>query len=132
MDRNLIIDIKNGFALKKKIIEHKKPNTNTKQNILNLFLKVGIISGFRKVEKSSIKQEHLEIILKYDSYGNKVFRELKISSQKNRNYSVSQVKKLLIKNNFNQYIFATDLGLLTGTQAINNNVGGKLLYILNH
>jgi ribosomal protein S8 len=103
-------------------------------SLLECFLKEGIISGFFE------KDGYLYIILKYNSFGESIMKNLKIVYKRpfevHLSYKELKGKKFL-KNYLipegeksSIFILSTNKGIMTHKDAIKNQIGGKLLLVI--
>ena len=103
-------------------------------SVLECFLKEGFISGFFE------KDGYIYIILKYNSTGEPVIKNLKIFYKRPFEIFISHkemkskkfYKEYLIKEGDKSAIFilSTNKGILTHKEALKNKVGGKLLFVI--
>ena len=103
-------------------------------NILKLFLKQNVINGFYE------NNNYYYIYLKYNSSGEPVIKDLKIFNKRpfDNVFTSEELKtKKYIKKFLNFdfekssfYVFSTNIGLISYTEAISLNVGGQLLFVV--
>jgi small subunit ribosomal protein S8 len=99
------------------------PHSRMKEGIAGILKKEGYISEF-SVDGQKIKK--LKLKLKYDGKKPVITGLRRISSPGLRNY-VSATEIPRVRGGLGTAIVSTSQGLMSGTQAKKNNVGGELL-----
>ena len=127
-----LIRIQNGFIAKMFSVEvfHSKYI----EYILNILYAEGFILGY-KIKQKKIVKKTVEIILKYDKYGNPLIKNIKIISTPGLRKYISIIELLKIKKqkpHLNRLlILSTSRGVLSDGQAILENTGGELICQIN-
>ena len=109
--------------------KHEKvdvPSSNLKVGIAAVLQKNGYIRSF-KVARDN-KQSMMRVYLRYDSKGQHMIQHLgRISSSGLRRYvGATDIPK--IRNGYGMTVLSTSRGIMSGDEAIKNNVGGELLF----
>ena len=99
------------------------PHSRMKEGIAGILKKEGYISDF-SVDGQKIKK--LKLKLKYDGKTSVITGLKRVSSPGLRNY-VSATEIPRVRGGLGTAIVSTSQGLMSGTQARKNNVGGELL-----
>ena len=99
------------------------PHSRMKESIAGILKKEGYISDF-SVDGQKIKK--LKLKLKYDGKTSVITGLKRVSSPGLRNY-VSATEIPRVRGGLGTAIVSTSQGLMSGTQARKNNVGGELL-----
>lgn len=99
------------------------PHSRMKESIAGILKKEGYISDF-SVDGQKIKK--LKLKLKYDGKTSVITGLRRVSSPGLRNY-VSATEIPRVRGGLGTAIVSTSQGLMSGTQARKNNVGGELL-----
>lgn len=99
------------------------PHSRIKESIAGILKKEGYIGDF-SVEGQKIKK--LKLKLKYDGKTSVITGLRRVSSPGLRNY-VSATEIPRVRGGLGTAIVSTSQGLMSGTQARKNNVGGELL-----
>ena len=99
------------------------PHSRMKEGIAGILKKEGYISEF-SVDGQKIKK--LKLKLKYDGKTSVITGLKRVSSPGLRNY-VSATDIPRVRGGLGTAIVSTSQGLMSGTQARKNNVGGELL-----
>ena len=103
------------------------PASNIKREITKILYDQGYILSY-KFEDTSNHQGNIKIALKYNSQSNEpIIKKIqRISTPGLRKYSGSnEVPRIL--NGLGISIISTSKGLMTGKQAVKQNVGGELI-----
>lgn len=119
---DLIIRIKNGYQAKKEQIE--SPYSIFRERVLKKLIPLGFIKGY-EVKGGKIKK--LIIELQYDD-GVAVFTDVKLFSTPGRRWYVSSKELKAVMGGFGVAILSTPKGILTGSEAKKEHVGGELLF----
>ena len=119
---DMLSRIRNGLQAKKKFVE--VPTSKVKKSILNVLTDEGYIRGFSDVEGA--KHPTLSVELKY-SGGRSVISEISRYSRPGlRQYS--KPKEIpMVSNRLGIVVVSTSQGVMTDTQAKEQNLGGELL-----
>lgn len=130
---NLIGLIVTGYACYSKSVI--LPNTNLSALIVKLLVRNNYISGYKLVVlnncNSYFSEIYIEVFLSYFRNQPAIHTMQAISLPSRPYYITShKLRILILKNIQNIYIVSTNLGLLTGKEASNMNIGGELLCIL--
>ena len=99
------------------------PHSRMKEGIAGILKKEGYISDF-SIDGQKIKK--LKLKLKYDGKTSVITGLKRVSSPGLRNY-VSATEIPRVRGGLGTAIVSTSQGLMSGTQARKNNVGGELL-----
>lgn len=123
MYHDLLIRIKNGQAVKKERV--KAPYTKMDEAIANLLVKYNYLAAASK--KGRNPKRILEIELKYEN-GKGVISGVKfISTPSRRLYAGYRgIKK--VKQGYGLAVVSTPKGIMTGSEARKQKVGGELLF----
>jgi len=120
----LLNQMKIGKA--KKVLFVETVYTNTNYSLLDIFFKIGIISGFKKIDNKKLR-----IFLKYKN-NKSVIKDIQLVSKPTKRVYWS---KRVILNNlqksdfFGFYIISTKKGLVTNFSYLYNNInfGGEVI-----
>ncbi|OFZ11226.1 MAG: 30S ribosomal protein S8 [Bdellovibrionales bacterium RBG_16_40_8] len=109
--------------------KHEKvdvPCSNLRAGIANVLQKNGYIRSFKVVRDG--KQGMMRIYLRYNSQGKPVINTLnRISSSGLRRYiGVKDIPR--VRNGFGIAVLSTSKGILSGEEAIEQKLGGELLF----
>lgn len=121
--------ISNMFTTIKNAQDIRKPDTltpfsNIKMSILKILKESGYISEFQK--KSDDGKDYINIVLNYDSNKPAITKISRVSKPGRRIYiKHNQIPKVL--NGFGISILSTPQGILSGSDAKKNGVGGELI-----
>ena len=119
---DMLTRIRNGLQARKKVVE--VPASKLKKSILDVMVQEGYIRGYTDVEGA--KHPTLAVELKY-SAGRPVISEIsRVSRPGLRQYSGSK-NIPMIRNGLGVSILSTSKGVMTDTQAKQDNLGGELL-----
>lgn len=119
---DMLSRIRNGLQAKKKVVE--VPASKVKRSILDVLTNEGYIRGYSDVEGAA--HPTLAVELKY-STGKSVISEISRTSRPGlRKYS--KAKEIpMVANGLGVVIVSTSKGVMTDTQAKEQNLGGELL-----
>lgn len=119
---DMLARIRNGLQAKKKHVD--VPASKLKKSILDVMVQEGYIRGYSNVEGA--KHPTLSVELKY-SGGRPVISAISRMSRPGlRNYT--SCKEIpMIRNGLGVAILSTSKGVMTDTQAKQDNLGGELL-----
>ncbi|MCK5575266.1 MAG: 30S ribosomal protein S8 [Sphingomonadales bacterium] len=120
---DMLTRIRNGLQARKDTIG--APASNNRQRLLDVLEREGYIRGYERVEQGEGKSE-LKIMLKYHE-GDPVISSLqRVSTPGRRVYS--SVRDLpRVHNGLGISIISTPRGVLSDSEARNQNVGGEVL-----
>ena len=118
---NILVDIKNAQAAKNLVIITKK--TKSSISILNILWRYGLILGYR------VNVKNLKIFLKYKNY-KPVINSLKVVSKNSKSIFLKNKQLWYIKSNL-LVIISTIKGLKSLNECKKENLGGKVLFIIN-
>lgn len=128
-----LIRIKNGLTAKLFSIEVL--NSKYIQNILKVLYTEGYIISYNYNHTSELVKKTIEVILKYDIFGQPVIKNITIISKPGlRKYvTLNELIKLRKKNIRlnNIYIISTSKGVVSDLEAIKLNLGGELICKIN-
>ncbi len=101
------------------------PASRLRENVLAVLKKEGFIKEYKRITHKNGKAD-LEVVLKYYN-GEPVIREIsRVSKPGRRVYS--KIKELpQFYNGLGVSILSTPKGVMSGHEALNNNVGGEVL-----
>ncbi len=119
---DLIIQIKNGYMARRESIE--MPFSKFSESLLFKLKKLQYIEGY---ETEGDKVKRVTVFLKYDE-GVPALTDVKLFSTPGRRWylSYSDIKPVL--GGLGKAIVSTPKGLLTGSEARREKVGGELLF----
>lgn len=119
---DMLSRVRNGLQAKKKTVE--VPASKVKRSILTVLADEGYIRGFSEVEGA--KHPTLSVELKY-SGGKSVISEISRFSRPGlRQYSGAKDIPM-VANGLGVVVVSTSKGVMTDTQAKEQNLGGELL-----
>jgi len=101
------------------------PSSRLRERVLEVLQSEGFIRGFAVTERAA-GQAELEVELKYFD-GEPVIREIKRVSKPGRRVYASVDELPTIYNGLGVAIMSTSKGVMSDTQARENNVGGEVL-----
>ncbi|MGB7206194.1 MAG: 30S ribosomal protein S8 [Anderseniella sp.] len=101
------------------------PSSRLRERVLEVLQAEGFIRGFAVTERAT-GQAELEVELKYFD-GEPVIREIKRISKPGRRVYASVEELPTIYNGLGVAIMSTSKGVMSDTQARENNVGGEVL-----
>lgn len=120
--------IRNASLAKLKTVEI--PASNTKKEITKILYDQGFILSYKFMETPN-KQGKIKIALKYDDItGESIIKKInRISTPGLRKYSNSKNLPRIL-NGLGISIISTSMGLMTGKEAKNKNIGGEVICYL--
>jgi len=126
---NLLSDsvarIRNGYTSKLKKVYLLRSKFIIK--VLDLLLKEGFIFSY-----SILNDKNLVVYLKYFSNGSSIINDIKLISKPSIKHYVTVKDLWVLNRNYSRvFVISTTKGLLTSKEALNNNVGGKLLFYIS-
>lgn len=119
---DMLSRIRNGLQAKKKFVE--VPTSKVKNSILQVLTDEGYIRGFGNVEDA--KHPTLSVELKYSGGRSAISEISRFSRPGLRRYSKSD-EIPMVRNGLGVVIVSTSKGVMTDTQAKDQNLGGELL-----
>lgn len=123
---DMIIQLKNAGMVGKR--EVSLPYSKLKHAIAEKLVSVGFLSGAEKHGKKVKKT--LDVTLKYDTKGAHEIRGVKRVSKPGRRLYTGVSSIYPVKFGRGKRILSTPLGILTGEEAKEKNVGGEELFII--
>lgn len=108
--------------------KHEKvdlPASRIRTGLATILQEAGYIRSF-KVAKDS-KQGIMRVYLKYDEKGNSAITAINSVSTPGRRVYVHATKIPNVRSGLGVSILSTSKGIMTGTQATQQNIGGELL-----
>lgn len=123
---NLLVQMK--ISLKKKYLIVLQKKTKIVIDILNALWDEKIIYGYFFYKKDFIK-----IYLKFNKFGKSMIQAINLISTSGRRLfmSVYNIKKLTKLKKSTFFFFSTSKGILSHKKAIEQNVGGEILFSIN-
>lgn len=119
----LLTQIKNGGAARHEKVD--LPASKVRASLAKILMDQGMIRSF-KVAKDS-KQGIMRIYLKYDDAGKHIMSDLEKVSKPSRRVYVKATEVPQVRSGLGFCILSTNKGLMTGTEATNQNLGGELI-----
>ncbi len=120
---DLIIRIKNaGNAGHDKV---DLPSSKLKESLVKILVNTGLVRSY-KIAKDS-KQGIMRIYLKYDNYGKHIITSFEKISKPSRRVYISSNKIPAVRSGLGMCIVSTNKGMMSGAEAIKNNLGGELI-----
>ena len=123
---DFIIQLKNAGMVRKTSVQI--PYSKLKHAIADTLVASGFVVSATKHGKKVKKT--LEVVLKYDTQGNHFIQGVKRVSKPGRRLYVGVANIFPVKFGRGKRILSTPLGILTGEQAREKNVGGEELFII--
>jgi small subunit ribosomal protein S8 len=123
---DFIIQLKNAGMVGKKSVSI--PYSKLKHAIANKLVEAGFISNAEKYGKKVKKT--LDVVLKYENDGTHAIRGVKRVSKPGRRLYVGVAEIFPVKFGKGKRILSTPVGILTGEEAREKNVGGEELFII--
>ncbi len=123
---DFIIQLKNAGMVRKTSVQI--PYSKLKHAIADTLVASEFIVSATKHGKKVKKT--LEVVLKYDAQGNHFIQGVKRVSKPGRRLYVGVADIFPVKFGRGKRILSTPLGILTGEQAREKNVGGEELFII--
>ena len=125
-------DITRISQLLSQIIYHQKlynkyfmvPKTKVTMTFLNFLIAEGLLNGY------TLKNEMIEIHLKYDTGGEPVLTIARKISTNRKKVSISRRELERLNSQCGIYILSTQYGFINQASALAMNTGGLLLYYL--
>lgn len=123
---DFIIQLKNAGMVRKGTIS--VPYSKLKHAIADKLVAIGFIESATKYGKKVKKT--LDITLKYDTQGTHIINGVERISKPGRRLYISVSEIFPVKFGKGKRILSTPLGILTGEEAKEKNVGGEELFII--
>ncbi len=123
---DMLTIIRNGSSAKLEKVD--MPSSKMRENLAKILADTGYIRSF-KVAKDS-KQGIMRIYLKYDDAGEPAMTEIQKVSRPGKRSYVHANAVPNVRAGTGMCILSTNKGLLTGTDAKKQNVGGELLAVV--
>lgn len=123
---DFIIQLKNAGMVRKSAVSI--PYSKLKSAIAEKLVQTGFVQGADKHGKKVKKT--LEVTLKYDEQGTHQIQGVKRVSKPGRRLYLSVSEIFPVKFGKGKRILSTPLGILTGEEAREKNVGGEELFII--
>lgn len=123
---DFIIQLKNAGMVRKTSVQI--PYSKLKHAIADTLVASGFVVSATKHGKKVKKT--IEVVLKYDTQGNHFIQGVKRVSKPGRRLYVGVADIFPVKFGRGKRILSTPLGILTGEQAREKNVGGEELFII--
>ncbi|MBT4762986.1 MAG: 30S ribosomal protein S8 [Bdellovibrionaceae bacterium] len=115
--------IRNAGAFKHDKVD--LPSSNLRSGIAEILQKEGYIRNF-KVAKDG-KQGMMRVYLKYDNEGAHVIQKVERVSKPSRRIYVNATSVPKVRSGYGLAIISTNKGILSGSEAQKQNVGGEVL-----
>ena len=113
------------------LAKHEKvdvPSSKLREGIAGVLEKSGYIRSYKVVRDG--KQGIMRLYLSYDPTGAPSFTSIERRSKPGRRYYVPKDKIPSVRSGFGVAILSTSKGVMSGDQAIKENLGGELLCTL--
>ena len=113
------------------VAKHEKvdvPSSKVREGIAGVLEKTGYIRSYKVVRDG--KQGIMRLYLSYDQTGAPSFTAIERRSKPGRRYYVPKDKIPSVRSGFGVAILSTSKGIMSGDQAIKENLGGELLCTL--
>ena len=123
---DFIIQLKNAGMVRKSTVSI--PYSKLKAAIGDKLAEAGFVAGVAKHGKKVKKT--LDVTLKYDAYGAHQIQGVQRISKPGRRLYLSVSEIFPVKFGRGKRILSTPLGILTGEEAKEKNVGGEELFII--
>jgi small subunit ribosomal protein S8 len=123
---DFIIQLKNAGMVRKHTVSI--PYSKMKHAIADALLKAGYVGEVTKHGKKVKKT--LDVALKYDAQGAHQIQGVKRVSKPGRRLYISVAEIFPVKFGKGKRIISTPVGILTGEEAKEKNVGGEELFII--
>lgn len=123
---DFIIQLKNGGMVRKSVVS--VPYSHLKHAIAEKLVEAGFIAGADKHGKKVKKT--LDITLKYDAGGVHHIQGVQRISKPGRRLYKSVAEIFPVKFGRGKRILSTPIGIVTGEEAREKNVGGEELFII--
>jgi small subunit ribosomal protein S8 len=101
------------------------PGSNLRSGVAVILQKEGYIRSFKVVKDG--RQGMMRVYLKYDSEGNHVIQNVERVSKPSRRIYVGADSIPKVRSGYGLSIISTNKGVLSGTEASSQNIGGEVL-----
>lgn len=120
---DMLTRIRNGMMARQEKVDI--PASQLKSEIARILKDEGYILNYKKVEDD--KQGVLRVFLKRSSDGSQVIRGIQRVSRPGRRIYVGKTEIPKVQGGLGINIISTSRGLMTGSQAVREGVGGEIL-----
>lgn len=120
---DMLTRIRNASSAHHKVT--RIPGSNLKLALARILKETGYIEEFSFVEDS--RQGEIEVILKYDDYGNSIIRGIKRVSKPGLRQYVNRDKIPKVLSGYGIAIISTSQGVITDKDAKKRGIGGEVL-----
>lgn len=118
-----ITRVRNAGAAKHEKVDI--PASKLRVSIAEILAQLGFIRSYKLAKDS--KQGIMRVYLKYDDRGNHAISSISRVSRPGRRVYVRATEVPVVRSGLGTTILSTSQGLMSGTEAQKNNVGGELL-----
>jgi small subunit ribosomal protein S8 len=101
------------------------PASGQRIGIANVLKSEGYIRHFKVVRDN--KQGMMRLYLRYNGKGKPIINDIRRSSRPGRRYYVGKDNIPKVRSGFGLSILSTSKGIMSGTEATKNNLGGEVL-----
>jgi small subunit ribosomal protein S8 len=122
---DMLTRIRNGIQAHHERVE--LPTSKLKVEIARILKSEGFISNYKLVEETEKPQNTLRVYLKYSDDGEPVIRGIERVSRPGRRVYRGKEEIPKVLDGLGLAIVSTSKGILSGTEAIRNGVGGEVL-----
>jgi small subunit ribosomal protein S8 len=122
---DMLTRIRNGIQAHHDRVE--LPTSKLKVEIARILKSEGFISNYKLVEETEKPQNTLRVYLKYSDDGEPVIRGIERVSRPGRRVYRGKEEIPKVLGGLGLAIVSTSKGILSGTEAIRNGVGGEVL-----
>ena len=122
---DMLTRIRNGIQARHDRVE--LPTSKLKVEIARILKSEGFISNYKLVEEAEKPQNTLRVYLKYSDDGEPVIRGIERVSRPGRRVYRGKEEIPKVLGGLGLAIVSTSKGILSGTEAIRNGVGGEVL-----
>jgi small subunit ribosomal protein S8 len=122
---DMLTRIRNGIQARHDRVE--LPTSKLKVEIARILKSEGFISNYKLVEETEKPQNTLRVYLKYSDDGEPVIRGIERVSRPGRRVYRGKEEIPKVLGGLGLAIVSTSKGILSGTEAIRNGVGGEVL-----
>lgn len=123
-----------NLALSKKLLKTKINSSKSIEKIIYLMYKVGCINNFISIKILKKNKIFKKIVFNTTFYKNTPFyKNIKIITTYSKKFTISLKALKIISSTSRSTILllSTSKGLMTGSEAIKNSIGGVIICILN-
>lgn len=122
----MLTNVRNGSMAKLEKVD--MPASKVRENIAKILIKEGFVRSYKMARDS--KQGIMRIYLKYDEQGNPAFSNLSKVSTPGKRVYVKTSEIPVVRSGTGQCIISTNKGIMTGNDAIKENLGGEILCLV--